>query len=69
MTNRFECDIIGDEINFMLPTIIILALIVCWAVFVIIRRVRRAKRGIYCDCCSGGCNCECNKKIDDKKEE
>ena len=57
----------------MLPTIIILALIVYWAVFVIIRRVRRAKRGIYCDCCSGGCNCgcncECNKKIDDKKEE
>ena len=57
----------------MLPTIIILALIVCWAVFVIIRRVIRAKRGIYCDCCSGGCNCgcncECNKKNNDKKEE
>lgn len=53
----------------MLPTIIILALIVCWAVFVIIRRVRRAKRGIYCDCCNCGCNCECNKKNNDKKEE
>ena len=56
----------------MLPTIIIIALIAAWAAYVIIRRVRRLKRGIYCDCCHGGCDCGCRKaesKSKDRKEE
>lgn len=52
----------------MLPTIIIIALIAVWAAYVIIRKIRRAKRGIYCDCCEHGCNC-CKNENKDKKEE
>ena len=54
----------------MLPTIIIIALIAAWAAFVIIRRVKRVKCGIYCDCGCGSCNCCKGKpKSKNKKEE
>lgn len=46
----------------MIPTIIIIALIAVWAAFVIIRKVKRAKRGIYCECCHGECGCAKKKK-------
>ncbi|MBQ8509750.1 MAG: FeoB-associated Cys-rich membrane protein [Clostridia bacterium] len=44
--------------------IIIILAIAAWAAFVIIRKIRRAKRGQYCDCgcssCSESCNCKEN---------
>ena len=50
----------------MIPTVILILLIAAWAAFVIIRKIRRAKRGIYCDCCDGSCDCCRPKK---EKEE
>lgn len=45
----------------MIAGIIIGLLIALWAVYVIIRRIKRAKKGIYCDCCVGNCSC-CKKE-------
>lgn len=45
----------------MIAGIIIGLLIALWAAYVIIRRIKRAKKGIYCDCCDGNCSC-CKKE-------
>lgn len=46
----------------MIATIIIALPIAAWAVFVVIRKIKRARRGIYCECCDGSCSCGCEKK-------
>ncbi len=46
----------------MLPTIIIIILIAAWTAFVVIRKIKRARLGIYCECCNGECNCSKKKE-------
>lgn len=39
----------------MIPTILIVLLLFSYAAFVIVRKVRRIKKGQFCDCGCGGC--------------
>lgn len=41
--------------------------ILAYIAFVVRRRIRKIKKGEYCDCCDGSCNCGCSKPAREEK--